>query len=259
MPMVESKTEGEAHRLEPSGRGRAARWLLRRMGRSAIAITAIAALLLAGGFVWFLWSLPADEIVLLRDADGIVVLTGGASRISDAIELLAAGRGKRLLISGANRATTSGEISRLNPEYGRIVSCCVDFDRSLNTLGNAIETKHWAESRGFHSLIVVTSNYHMPRAIAEIAHQLPDVALLPFPVIAEKLHAEPWWTHGTMMKLMLSEYLKYVVARMRIRFDPASTARAAAAAPPAGLAQASFSLAQSRKPSRLERFCPSCS
>jgi uncharacterized SAM-binding protein YcdF (DUF218 family) len=240
MPMVESRTGGgsRAHRLEPLGRGRTVGWLLRRMGRSVVATCAIAALLLAAGFGWFLSTLPADEIVLHRDADGIVVLTGGASRISDAIELLAAGRGKRLLISGANRATTSGEISRLNPEYGPIVSCCVDFDRSLNTLGNAIETKHWAESRGFRSLIVVTSNYHMPRAVAEIAHQLPDVALLPFPVIADKLRAEPWWTHGTTMKLMFSEYLKYVVARMRIRFDPASTARAqAGAAPQTVLAQ----------------------
>jgi uncharacterized SAM-binding protein YcdF (DUF218 family) len=242
MAMVESKTDGggahscSAKGLEPSGRRRAARWLLRRMGRSALALCALAVLSLAAGFGWFLWSLPADEIVLQHGADGIVVLTGGASRISDAIELLAAGRGKRLLISGANRATTPLEISRLNPEYERIVSCCVDFDRSLNTLGNAIETKHWAESRGFRSLIVVTSNYHMPRALAEIAHQLPGVALLPFPVIAEKLHAEPWWTHGTMMKLMLSEYLKYMVARMRIRFDPAAAARAAAA-PPTGLAR----------------------
>jgi uncharacterized SAM-binding protein YcdF (DUF218 family) len=234
MPMVESKTDGGStaqrrapFRRQPVRRGRTAGWLLRRMGRSAIVICALAALFVLAGFGWFLWSLPADEIVLKRDADGIVVLTGGASRISDAIELLAAGRGKRLLISGANRATTSGEISRLNPDFGRIVSCCVDFDRSLNTLGNAIETKHWAQSRGFHSLIVVTSNYHMPRAMAEISHQLPDVALLPFPVIADKLHAEPWWTRGTTMKLMFSEYLKYVVARMRIRFDPASGVRAA--------------------------------
>jgi uncharacterized SAM-binding protein YcdF (DUF218 family) len=236
MPRVQSKTDGgnTARRLEPSWRP--ARPLLRRMGRSVIAICAIAVLSLVAGFGWFLWNLPADEIMLQRDADGIVVLTGGASRISDAIELLAAGRGKRLLISGVNRATTSGEISRLNPEYGRMVSCCVDFDRSLNTLGNAIETKHWAESRGFRSLIVVTSSYHMPRAIAEITHQLPDVALLPFPVIAEKLHAEPWWTHGATMRLMLSEYLKYVVARIRIRLDPASAARTASAPPraPAG-------------------------
>jgi uncharacterized SAM-binding protein YcdF (DUF218 family) len=237
MPMVESKTDGgstaqrrEPFPRQPERRGRAAGWLLRRMGRSAVAICALAALFLSAGFGWFWWSLPADEIVLKRDADGIVVLTGGASRISDAIELLAAGRGKRLLISGANRATTSGEISRLNPDFERIVSCCVDFDRSLNTLGNAIETKHWARSRGFHSLIVVTSNYHMPRAMAEISHQLPDVALLPFPVIADKLHTEPWWTRGTTMKLMFSEYLKYVVARMRIRFDPASGVSAAGTA-----------------------------
>jgi uncharacterized SAM-binding protein YcdF (DUF218 family) len=241
MPMVQSKTDGagaaggRAHGR--SARNGAVRGLLRRMGRSAIALCAVAALVLAGGFGWFLWSLPADEVVLHRDADGIVVLTGGASRISDAIELLAAGRGKRLLISGVNRATTSGEISRLNPEYGHILSCCVDFDRSLNTLGNAIETKRWVQSRGFRSLIVVTSNYHMPRAIAEIAHQLPDVALLPFPVIADKLHAEPWWTHGTTMKLMFSEYLKYVVARMRMRFDPAAGVRTEAAAAATGLAR----------------------
>ena len=124
--------------------------------------------------------MPAEEAPLTRNADGIVALTGGASRIADAIELLASGRGKRLLISGANRATNSNEISRLNPEFERWVRCCVDFDRSLNTLGNAIETKRWAERRGFRSLIVVTSNYHMPRALAEIAHQLPDVALVPF-------------------------------------------------------------------------------
>src|SRR5499427_10521796 len=135
-----------------------------------------AAGLLGLGFVWFISRVPAAEIPLDRDADGIVALTGGASRIAAAIELLASGRGKRLLISGAYRATNSKEISRLHPEFARWVRCCVDFDRSLNTLGNALETKRWAESRGFRSLIVVTSNYHMPRALAEIAHQLPDVA-----------------------------------------------------------------------------------
>src|ERR1700731_1727925 len=137
MPMVESKTDGGStvHRLEPSGRRPAARWLLRRLGRSAIAICAIAALSLAAGFAWFLWRLPTDEIVLHRDADGIVVLTGGASRISDAIGPPASGPGKPLLMRGVNRATPFGEITRLNPDYGSMVSCCIDFDRSLHTLG----------------------------------------------------------------------------------------------------------------------------
>jgi uncharacterized SAM-binding protein YcdF (DUF218 family) len=229
MPMVEAEGDGTGRRLEPACRARASpAW--RSVGRSLFAFGVGVAVLLVGGFGWFLWNLPADEVVLHRDADGIVVLTGGASRIADAIELLAAGRGKRLLISGVNEATTPGEILHLNPDYERLVGCCVDFDRSRNTLGNAIETKHWVESRGFRSLIVVTSNYHMPRAIAEITHQLPGVALLPFPVIADKVRAESWWTHGPTARLMFFEYLKYVAAQMRIRLDPGAGTSAAAAA-----------------------------
>ena len=94
--------------------------------------------------------------------------------------------------------------------------CCVDFDRSLNTLGNAIETKRWAEHRGFRSLIVVTSNYHMPRALAEIAHQLPDVALVPFPVVTDRQRAEPWWTDGVGARRMVTEYVKYIFAKLRM-------------------------------------------
>jgi uncharacterized SAM-binding protein YcdF (DUF218 family) len=201
--------------------GAASRSLLRRLGRTTLALCAAAGMLLGLGFLWFIWRVPADEVTLDQNADGIVALTGGASRIADAIELLASGRGKRLLISGANRSTNSNEISRLNPEFERWVRCCVDFDRSLNTLGNAIETRRWAESRGFRSLIVVTSNYHMPRALAEIAHQLPNVALLPFPVVTDRQRTERWWSSGATARLMLSEYVKYIFARLRMGLNPA--------------------------------------
>jgi uncharacterized SAM-binding protein YcdF (DUF218 family) len=199
---------------EPIARGPGR--LLRGLGWSVLALGAAVAGLLGAGFLWFVWRVPADEVALNRNADGIVALTGGASRVADAMELMAAGRGKRLLISGAYRTTNLGEISRINPVYARMVSCCVDFDNSLNTLGNAIEIKRWAERQGFRSLIVVTSNYHMPRALAEIAHQLPGVALVPFPVVTDRQRAEPWWTNGTVAKLMLSEYVKYVFARLRM-------------------------------------------
>jgi uncharacterized SAM-binding protein YcdF (DUF218 family) len=161
------------------------------------------------------------EVVLDHKADGIVVLTGGSSRIADAMELLAAGYGRRLLISGAYPTTNSSELTRLNPDYSRWVGCCVDFDRSVNTLGNAVETRSWVLSRGFRSLIVVTSSYHMPRAMAEIAYQLPDVTLFAFPVISERIKSEPWWSSGATSKLLLSEYLKYLVMRVRIAIDPA--------------------------------------
>jgi uncharacterized SAM-binding protein YcdF (DUF218 family) len=223
--MLAAQTNIDDGRMTPSAPAAHApgRWL-RRIGRSGILLCAAAALALAAGFAWFIWHVPAHEVRLSRDADGIVALTGGASRIADAIELLASGRGQRLLISGANRATNSHEISRLNPEFEKWVRCCVDFDRSVNTLGNAIEIKRWTEHRGFRSLIVVTSNYHMPRALAEIAHQLPDVALLPFPVITERLRTEPWWASGATARLMFTEYVKLIFARLRMGFNPAAGA-----------------------------------
>ena len=119
------------------------------------------------------------------------------------------------------------------------VRCCVDFDRSRQHARQCDRDQTLGRSRGFRSLIVVTSNYHMPRALAEIAHQLPDVALVPFPVVTDRQRAEPWWTNGATARLMLSEYMKYVYARVRIglcrrrrRRRGSSTARA-----PTGLTQ----------------------
>jgi uncharacterized SAM-binding protein YcdF (DUF218 family) len=221
MPMVGSNTgDGAVEAPRSTKPSSSSPGLLRRLGLWTVAFCVGVAVLAGVGFLWFIWRVPADEVALDRNADGIVALTGGASRIADAIELLALGRGKRLLISGVNRATSSREISRLNPEFERWVRCCVDFDRSLNTLGNAIETRRWAESRGFRSLIVVTSNYHMPRALAELSHQLPGVALVPFPVVTDRQRADPWWAGGATARLMLTEYAKYVFAKLRMGLHP---------------------------------------
>ena len=149
--------------------GALARWI----GFLTMATAAAGAVLLVGGFVWFATLIPGEEVQLDRRADGIVVLTGAASRIPDAIELLAAERGKRLLITGVHRATRAREIARLTPLYSKYFTCCIDLDKSaLNTFGNALETKRWAREHNFNSLIVVTSNWHLPRAMAELAHQV---------------------------------------------------------------------------------------
>ena len=198
----------------------APRALLRRVGWSTFVLCAALVLMAGAGFLWFIWRVPAEEAPLTRNADGIVALTGGASRVVDAIELLAVKRGQRLLISGANRSTNANDITRLHPEFESILRCCVDFDRSLNTLGNAIETRKWAEKRNIRSLIVVTSGYHMPRAMAEIAHQLPGVTLIAFPVLSEKLRSEPWWSSMATARLILLEYLKFVFSQVRMQVNP---------------------------------------
>ncbi len=195
--------------------------LARVIGFFTMAAGAAGAVLLGGGFCWFVLNVPAEEVTLDRKADGIVVLTGAASRIPDAIELLAAERGKRLLISGVHRAISAREIARLAPLYSKFFSCCIDLDRSaLNTFGNAIEAKRWTREHNFNSLIVVTSNWHMPRAMAEFAHQLPDVTLISYPVISPKVKDEPWWSNLDTARLLFAEYLKYLFALTRMRLDP---------------------------------------
>jgi len=193
-----------------------ARWI----GFLTMAAGATGIILLAVGFGWFIFNIAGDEVTLDTKADGIVALTGAAARIPDAIELLATERGKRLLITGVHRATSSKEIARLTPLYSRYFTCCIDLDRSaLNTFGNALETKRWARAHNFNSLIVVTSNWHMPRAMAELAHQLPDVTLIAYPVISEKVKTELWWSNLDTARFLLAEYLKYVLALARMHLD----------------------------------------
>jgi uncharacterized SAM-binding protein YcdF (DUF218 family) len=186
------------------------------------------AIAVGAGFVWFLERVPVQEPAAAGKADGIVALTGGASRVSDAIELLEAGHGKRLLITGVHPSATPKDIARNIPDYRRIFACCVDLDRSaINTFGNATEARRWARNHGFRSLIVVTSAYHMPRAMAELGHQLPDVKLIPFPVVTEKMRDGQWWSSPATARLLISEYAKFIFAVVRMRVSPDAQALAA--------------------------------
>ena len=140
----------------------------RRLRSFAVRFSLLCGIAIVLGFVGFVSLVPDEEIVLDRNADGIVVLTGGTSRVTDALELLAAGRGKRLLISGVNPGTTTSDIAHQVSEYSRFLSCCVDLDYSaLNALGDPVKRAGLVIDAAFTSSSSSPSAYHMRAGIAD--------------------------------------------------------------------------------------------
>ena len=176
-----------------------------------------ALVLLIIGFIVFANSVDREHSVPQRSADGIAVLTGGMSRIDEAMKLLAEGKAKRVLITGVNRTTTTEELKELASQGDQYFTCCVDIDKEArNTIDNATETSEWVALHHYGSIIVVTSNYHMPRALAELARVMPGVTLIPYSVVDNNVHLERWWTYPGTTRLLLSEYLKYLPALSRL-------------------------------------------
>ena len=151
---------------------------------------------------------PADLSV-----DGIVVLTGGPERISAAVRLLERKIAKRLLISGVYPATTAQQLSRIAQADASLFQCCVDLDkRAPDTRGNAAEAADWASRHGFRKIAVVTSDYHILRAIVEFSRAMPDIELVAYPVTSTD--AGKTATSFAMFRLWVSEYVKYLLARV---------------------------------------------
>ena len=149
-------------------------------------------------------------------ADAIVALTGASNvRLGSAMRLLEAKKGERMLISGVNRGATRADIREVVRGYGVLFDCCVDLGfQAETTLGNAKETAEWVRSHRFESLVVVTSDYHMPRSLVELRAALPGVTLHPYPVETD-IDAQRWWASGQSARRITIEYCKYLVVLFR--------------------------------------------
>jgi uncharacterized SAM-binding protein YcdF (DUF218 family) len=183
----------------------------RDLRRALAALVLILLLAWSAGFVLFAWRAtrpPGPP----PQADGIVVLTGGAGRIEAALSLLAGNRARLMLISGVMHNL---DLQGLMHASGLRLPAGTGLERRIalghvatTTFGNAIETAAWAHANGLHSLIVVTAGYHMQRALAEIGAALPDTILLPYPVLPPALRRPG--SFGTL-RLLVSEYDKWLL------------------------------------------------
>lgn len=182
--------------------------------------TIILAVVFGLGFVLFAGTMSSKGDTSVAQADGIVVLTGGKSRIKEAVKLLSAGKAQRLLISGVHAQTSRRQLARLVPGAKPLFDCCIDLGRAAqDTIGNALETRSWARQKGFKSLIVVTSVYHMRRSLVEFKSAMPNIKLVPYSIDSTNVRMDRWWSDKVTLKLLFSEYMKYIPAITKLGFS----------------------------------------
>ena len=180
-----------------------------------VAAFLVVALIWAAGL--FAFATRVQQSTPLPDplpAEGIVVLTGANSnqRIAAAVDLLTERLGQRVLVSGVNRDVSREQLRRASRTVRRLYECCVDLGfTASDTVGNARETAEWAKAMRYRSLIVVTSDYHMPRAMLELRAVLrPPMVLQTYAVATPALKARAWWRSPGAARLMVVEYCKYL-------------------------------------------------
>ena len=188
-----------------------------RTFKRVVRVLAVVAVLFIAGFGLFATHVstlvaPADP----GKADAIIVLTGGQSRIDAAVDLLKSGKGDRLLISGVNPMAGRDDLREATGGDRALFECCVDIDHAaLDTIGNAEESAKWVRSHAYGRVILVTNNYHMPRSLLELRRLLGNAELLPYPVVNAPLDKGEWMTKPDAVRVIFTEYTKYVAALAR--------------------------------------------
>jgi uncharacterized SAM-binding protein YcdF (DUF218 family) len=167
------------------------------------------------GFWFFLREMSgAPDPTVQPKADAVVVFTGsGGSRVAAAMDLLGKGAGERLLISGVNEEISREELARLWPGDPKDFECCVDLGwEARTTVGNARELRDWVKSHDFNSFILVTSDYHMPRALVETREVLPEVEITAWRVQSGYLTASGLPSNAAAARQLVVEYSKFLAA-----------------------------------------------
>jgi len=149
---------------------------------------------------------PAAENQYPDNMDGVAVLTGSNGRVEAGLKALEAGHGSRMLISGINASLSDQTIYSAYSIGEDLASCCIDMGRKAqDTRGNAVEAITWANEHNMQSVLIITSDLHIRRAMLELRALAPQLQMHPYPVETD------WKITASAL-----EYSKYLISLVRI-------------------------------------------
>ncbi len=142
--------------------------------------------------------------------DAAVVLTGGAGRIEQGVQVLRQRKAKRLLVSGTDPSVTKADLAERLPRSGRLLSCCTDLDStSVDTRSNAEEAGRWLDQNRYRSFRLITSDWHMRRARYEFGRVLGDK----YKLVPDAVRTQP------SFMILFGEYNKYLLRRVAVLLE----------------------------------------
>lgn len=156
---------------------------------------------------------------IVRKADAIVVLAGGRGRVDEGVRLFRQGEAEYLFLIGVDPSVRKSDLYRPKP-YDPSAEKVILEKASRNTLENAIFGRDVITSQNVHSILLITSRYHLKRAAILFRNALPrDVAIYPYPIDSKNLK-ESWWNHGGSFQLLFREFYKYCMFRFFFLLAP---------------------------------------
>ncbi|MEK9673357.1 MAG: YdcF family protein [Rhodospirillaceae bacterium] len=182
------------------------------------------------GLFQFAETIPQSVEDQSTKTDAIVVLTGGSGRLDAGLDLLARYMAQRLFVSGVYRGVDVNKLLEISKHRPRDVETRIAIGNAVNTAENAEETQVWMAKNAFKSLRLVTGAYHIPRSLTEFANAMPDVTVILHPVFPQHVKQDNWWAWPGTASLIVSEYNKWLFARLRHVLSPWTNGPAGGAA-----------------------------
>lgn len=202
--------------MRPSGARRRARVLLGLAVLAAAVVWVVREPVLQG----------AGDFLVVEDpiqpADAAIAVSGnGRERVETAAALVRQGAARWLILSGGPPGLPGSavELVRYAREAGADPEIVLADDGATSTVGNAERSAAVMEARGLRSAILVTSPYHMRRAILIFRSVFGPrgLSVRAFPARQAFFDPHRWWTRRQDRALVVREYLKLAAFLVGVR------------------------------------------
>ena len=147
----------------------------------------------------------------ISHAGAIVALTGGKGRLLTALKLLETTQIKLLYIAGVEENVSLEAIFGSSTIQKTHRNQIVLEKISKSTYQNALYARTYCIEHGIDAIVLVTSTYHMQRALYIFESIFPEnIEVIPYPIETDNFNLDDWWVSPIGLKLALSEYIKYL-------------------------------------------------